>query len=255
MATREGKFVWYDLMTNDMKSAAAFYSGVIGWKIADSAMPGMEYSIITARDTQVGGVMPIPPGAPGQMPFWNAYIGVPDVDAYAKDAVKLGGIIHREPTDIPGVGRFAVVADPHGATFLLFKGNTGETPKQVPMGTPGHVAWRELRCENLDAAWTFYSKLFGWTKGDAHDMGSMGLYQTFKTGGDPVGGMMKRGEGFPPPSWRLYFGVDSVDKTLARAKAAGGKVDMEPMQVPGGTWVAVANDPQGAQFGILSNPR
>jgi uncharacterized protein len=251
MATREGKFVWYDLMTSDMKAAAAFYAKVIGWTIADSGMPGMEYSIITSGATQVGGMMPIPPTAPGRMPFWNSYIGVPNVDAYAKEAVKLGGSIHQEPMDIPGVGRFAVAADPHGATFLLFKGNTGEAPKPVPMGTPGHIAWRELRCENLEEAWAFYAKLFGWTKGDAHDMGPMGLYQTFKTGADPVGGMMKRGEGFAPPSWRLYFGVDSIDKALARAKADGGKADMEPMQVPGGTWVAVANDPQGAQFGML----
>ena len=31
-----------------------------------------------------------------------------------------GGAVKREPGDIPGIGRFAVVADPQGATFMLF---------------------------------------------------------------------------------------------------------------------------------------
>jgi len=41
------------------------------------------------------------------------------VDAAAKKAVELGGRVYKEPTDIPGVGRFCVVGDPQGAFLSL----------------------------------------------------------------------------------------------------------------------------------------
>ena len=65
----------------------------------------------------VGGLMPIPEDArkAGVGPTWMGYIGVNDVDAYAKRVKTAGGAIRREPSDIPGIGRFAVAADPHGA--------------------------------------------------------------------------------------------------------------------------------------------
>ena len=247
------QFVWYDLMTTDIKAASAFYAKAIGWTIADSGMPGMEYSIITQGEKQVGGLMPVPPGSEGMPPMWNAYIGVPDVDAHARNAAKLGGTIFRAPMDIPGVGRFAVIADPCGATFMLFKDSSGMTPEDVPMGAEGHEAWRELMHDDDAKAWAFYSALFGWVKGEAYDMGPMGVYQLFNTGGDPTGGMMKRPEGAPPANWQLYFGVDAADAAVARIKANGGNVLMGPMEVPGGSWVANCRDPQGALFSVFSS--
>jgi uncharacterized protein len=79
----------------------------------------------------------------------------------------------------PNVGRFAVVADPGGAVFLLFKPNTEQEPKPVAPMTPGHVGWHELYAGDLDREFAFYSRLFGWTKDRAIDMGAMGTYQTF----------------------------------------------------------------------------
>jgi uncharacterized protein len=251
-ASATSKFVWYDLMTTDMKAASAFYEKAIGWSIADSGMPGMEYSTITQGGKQVGGVMPLPPDMPDMPPRWNAYVGVTDVDAYAKKAAKLGATIIRAPMDIPGVGRFAVIADPSGATFLLFTDTSGMAPEDVPMGAVGHVAWRELMHDDEAKTWAFYSAMFGWNKGEAHDMGPMGIYQLFNTGGDPVGGMMKRGDGMPPANWQLYFGVSGADAAVARIKANGGSLLMGPMEVPGGAWVANCKDPQGALFSVFS---
>jgi predicted enzyme related to lactoylglutathione lyase len=48
------------------------------------------------------------------------YIGVADVDLYAKRLIRTGGRIERVPEDIPGIGRYAVVADPQGAVFIPF---------------------------------------------------------------------------------------------------------------------------------------
>jgi uncharacterized protein len=249
-------FIWYDLMTPDVKAAITFYEHVIGWKIADSGMPGMDYAIIKAGDIDVGGVMPVPPTSQGMPPCWNGYIHSTDVDADAAKAAKLGGKIFQEAMDIPGVGRFAVIADPSGATFILFKPNSSEQPKVVPEGTIGHIGWRELQSGDWKQAWDFYAAMFGWKKRDALDMGPAGTYQMFGLDGAPFGGMMTKVPDDPmPPHWNYYVNVDSAEAAVARAKAKGATITFGPMEVPGGQWAVNAVDPQGAMFSMVSNSK
>jgi len=146
MSKSHGKFVWYDVMTTDTKAAESFYRSVIGWDTSDSGMTDRSYTLLCVGSTMVGGLMPIPEDArrAGVRPAWMGYIAVDDVDVYAKRVKSAGGAIHRAPEDIPGVGRFAVVGDPHGAGFMLFKGTSDEAPVPAPAGTPGHIGWREL---------------------------------------------------------------------------------------------------------------
>src|SRR5579859_6781995 len=145
MSDYHGKFVWYELMTSDAKAAEAFYRGVIGWDIKDAGMPDRSYAILSAGPIMVGGLMPIPEEARamGVPPTWMGYIAVDDVDGYAARVKAAGGAVLRAPDDIPGVGRFAVAADPHGAAFYLFKGMGEEAPQHDP-AAPGHIGWREL---------------------------------------------------------------------------------------------------------------
>jgi predicted enzyme related to lactoylglutathione lyase len=104
-----------------------------------------------------------------------------------------------------------------------------------------------------DAAWTFYSGLFGWVKGERHDMGEMGPYQIYsrREGTTPIGGMFNKPEGMPS-AWVLYIRVDSVEATAAKVAELGGQVVNGPMEVPGGDMVAQCLDPQGAFFAIHS---
>ncbi len=257
MPNTTNPFVWYDAMTTDMKAAEKFYHSVVGWDIKDSGMPNTTYSILSMGTTMVGGLMPIPEDARamGVQPSWMGYIGVDDVDDYAKRVKAAGGAIHREPADIPGVGRFAVAADPHGAGFILFKPNTDQAPTQAPMATPGQIGWRELHAGDGPSAFTFYSNLFGWTKDQAMDMGAMGTYQTFKTAGEQGGGMMTKSAETPQPHWLYYFNVDAIDAAAKRVTDAGGKVVNGPIPVPGDMWIVQALDPQGAMFGLLAPKR
>jgi uncharacterized protein len=251
-------FVWYDLMTTDAKAAAAFYHSVVGWEAKDSGLPDRIYMILSMGETMVGGLMPIPEASQGAHPVWMGYIGVDDVDAYTERVKAAGGAIHHQPEDIPNnIGRFAVVSDPQGATFVLFKG-MGDTPPTPtgPIMDLGRVGWNELHAADGAAAFAFYSKLFGWTKGDAHDMGPMGIYQIFKTGGPDVGGIMTKAPQMPgPPMWLFYFNVDAADAAVERIKKAGGKIVQEPHQVPGGLWIVQGIDPQGAMFAVVAPNR
>lgn len=255
MTNSHGHFAWCELMTTDTTAAEAFYSHVVGWSARDAGMPDAAYTLFLAGETPVAGMMALPQEAcdHGAQPGWIGYIEVDDVDVYAGKVTEAGGAILRPAEDIPGVGRFAVAADPHGAAFVLFRSGEGMPPPQTAaMPGKGHVGWRELMAGDLEAAFAFYSGLFGWTKGEAMDMGADGVYQLFGIrGGDPIGGMMKMPQAAPAPSWSYYFHVDAIKAAVERIKAGGGTVINGPMEVPGGAWIVVGLDPQGAIFALV----
>lgn len=257
MPTPASPFVWYELMTSDATAAEAFYRSVIGWKTADAGMPGMKYTLLSVGEATIAGLMDLPAeaSAAGARPGWLGYIGVDDVDARLAQVLQAGGAVHHPAMDIPGVGRFATVADPQGAVFCLFKGSSDEQPPQPAAGTPGTIGWHELYAADLATAWPFYSALFGWTQDEAIDMGEMGVYQLFAAGDHAIGGMMTRPPEVPQPCWLYYVNVEAIDAAAARATAAGGQVVSGPMQVPGGSWIVRCIDPQGAMFAMVAPKR
>jgi uncharacterized protein len=250
------QFFWYDILTTDTTAARKFYGDVVGWGARDSRQPGPEYTVFTVDGCGVAGLMPIPDAVrPGARPCWMGYVAVDDVDLTATRLAAEGGIIHRPPIEIPGVIRFAVVADPQGAGFLIAKGLTSDSPPQLPIGTPGTVGWRELYAQDWTSAFSFYAKMFGWTKADAIDMGPMGTYQLFAAGDAAVGGMMTKPAAIPTPHWAYYFNVTGIDAGAARVTAGGGRVVDGPHQVPGGQWIVQCADPQGAFFALVAQRR
>jgi uncharacterized protein len=257
MSATPSKFVWYDLMTSDTQAAQSFYQQVIGWEASDAGMPGHPYTLFSIGPAVVGGLMPIPEEARamGARPGWMGYIGVADVDAMAARVQAAGGVLHRPPADIPGIGRFAVVADPHGAAFILFKSASAPEPQQAAAGAPGHIGWHELHAGDGESAFAFYSNLFGWTQAEAIDIGPMRTYQTFATGGEAVGGMMTKMPELPIAMWLYYFIVDAIDAAKERVMQNGGQVLMGPQQVPTGQWILECLDPQGAMFSLLAAKR
>jgi predicted enzyme related to lactoylglutathione lyase len=249
-----GNFFWYDLMTTDTAAAKSFYGGVLGWGAQDSGTPGMNYTLFTVAGAGLLGLMPEPKEMrdAGVPPSWLGYVQVDDVDAAVSRIEKLGGKKMRDPVTVPDVIRFCPVADPQGAGFLVATPMPRGPLPQLPPNHPGTVGWRELYAADAASVFGFYAEAFGWTKGDAVDMGPMGTYQLFKTPGDAeaVGGMMTRPPGVPAPHWGYYFNVDAIDAGAARVKAHGGKVLNGPMPVPGGGWIAQCMDPQGALFSL-----
>ncbi len=254
MSEFDGKFVWYELMTTAPVAAGEFYASVVGWSVKDSGLSDRNYSILSMGERGVGGLMELPPAArdAGARPGWSGYIAVDDIDGVVERIKAAGGAIHRAPDDIPGIGRFAMAADPQGAIFVLFKPlNSDGAPSPAPPQTPGHVGWHELHAAEWEAAFGFYSHLFGWTKDNAVDMGPMGIYQLFAIDGVQAGGMMTKTPTFPAPVWIYYFNVDEINAAVSRVKSAGGQIVNGPHEVPGGSWIAQCLDPQGAMFAMV----
>ncbi|WFP60060.1 VOC family protein [Mesorhizobium sp. WSM4904] len=251
-------FFWYELMTTDLDAAEAFYTAVVGWKAEPFAKaPGMpRYIVMNSAVRGVGGLMTMPEDAAkmGMPPAWLGYIYTKDVDASTKALQEAGGTVHRPPDDIPEVGRFAVVADPQGATFMFLQPNQPGQPP-VPATTPGHIGWHELYTSDWKAAFDFYAGQFGWESAGEFDMGEMGVYKTFTAGPESGGGMMNKPPQIPVPVWQFYFNVDAIDAAAKRVTDNGGKVLMGPMEVPSAQWVVQCQDPQGAHFALLAPGR
>ncbi len=252
MSASHGRFTWYELMTTDTAAAKKFYSSVVGWGTQDMPMPGMTYTLLTAGETRVAGLMELMQQARemGAPPAWLGYVAVDDVDATTEQAKRLGGSVHMPPMDIPDVGRFAVLADPQGAALGLFRWADPSPGQDAEPGTPGHTGWHELMAADWEKAFAFYSALLGWQKGEAVDLGPMGTYQLFSVGGQEVGGMFNKPPAVPACFWLYYFTVDDFDAAVGRVKAGGGTIINGPMEVPGGSWIVQATDPQGAMFAL-----
>lgn len=115
------QFCWPELTTPDPAAAAAFYTGLFGWstKPADG-VGNAEYVEWVNAGRSIGGLMPMR----GEMwkgipPHWMLYVSVANCDERTAKAGQLGARICVSPTDIPNVGRFSVITDPHGAALSL----------------------------------------------------------------------------------------------------------------------------------------
>ena len=250
--TPRGQFVWHECMTSDPAGAIGFYTKVVGWGSAPWGPDG-SYHLWMKGQEPVGGCMALPDDVKkaGAPPHWLSYIGTPDVDATCKDATARGGKVLKKPEDIPTVGRFAVIADPSGAVFCVFTA-AGDPPGHEGPPQVGDFSWHELVTTDPQRALEFYGDLFGWEKMGEFDMGPMGVYTLFGLKGVQMGGIMPKPPQVPVPNWQPYAKVASADEAGATAKANGGTLIVEPMEVPGGDRIAVGMDPQGAVFAVHS---
>jgi len=247
--SNRGRFVWHELMTTDPDSAVRFYTKVIGWKIQPS--PDPSYRMWATGKGTVGGLMGLPPGAASPPPNWLPYIAVPDVDATVSQVQALRGRSIVPPKDIPGIGRFAVLADPQGAGFAIFRAAPGGTPPDEH--SPGGFNWHEYVATDWKAGWEFYRALFGWEHESSLDMGPAGTYFMYKLAGTEraIGGFYKK-ETPGPSAWLCYVLVPSADRGAQAVTAAGGRILNGPMEVPGGSRIVMCADPQGAGFAMVS---
>jgi predicted enzyme related to lactoylglutathione lyase len=188
----------------------------------------------------------------GPPPGWFGYIGVDDVDAAVARIQSAGGSVHMPPTDIEGVGRLAMVADPQGVVFYVMKGSSPEGSSAFKRMAPGHGEWNELVTTDDQAALDFYGEQFGWKKDGAMPMGEMGDYSFLGHDGGMIGAVMKAPPGVTP-GWNYFFRVGDIDEAKQRIEDAGGSISQGPIEVPGGDFVIYAADPQGAKFGVVGS--
>jgi uncharacterized protein len=255
MANKHGDFIWYELMTTDADAAAAFYAKILPWTVGNQP----DYREIQATEGGIGGMLPLTAEmtAGGARPSWVGYIMVNDVDKMVESVEHGGGRVYMPARDMAGVGRFAMVTDPHGAAFYVMKPAPPADKPDMSSNAfaaerpiDGHCAWNELYTTDPAGALHFYGVRFGWVKDGEMEMGEMGKYEFIRHGA-MIGAVMPRRPQAPLSAWNYYFRVADIDAAVAAVTANGGQVLQGPVDVPGGEFSLNGMDPQGAMFGLV----
>ncbi|AOW93753.1 hypothetical protein BFN03_16830 [Rhodococcus sp. WMMA185] len=243
---------WFDVQASDQAAAKTFYSELLGWEYDDQPMPnGPVYSMALVGGENVAAVAPQSPDAAqaGAPAMWNTYIAVDDVDETVAKVADAGGQVLMPPFDVTEAGRMAFVSDPTGASVGLWQANKHIGATLV--GDPGACIWSELNTNDVDKAVAFYGSVVGLSTTQM-PMGPEDTYTVFHAGDEQVGGCTDSQSDGTPNHWRVYFAVDDVDSSAAKAVELGGTIVEEAVTIPTVGRMAGIADPQGAVFSIMT---
>ncbi|MEM7053654.1 MAG: VOC family protein [Pseudomonadota bacterium] len=251
---RDGAIVWHDLLTDQVDRARRFYADLFGWQYlvehaSDFAWrPGQtaDYPLIISKQAAHGGfVDPDIQVSPG----WLAYVAVNDVAGAAERARILGARIEREPFDVPGVGRSALICDPWGARICAFSPTHHFPPPS------GVFVWDQLITSESAAALHFYQELFGWSTARAtSDRGDE--YGVFKSADATPVAVVKQssensGSSDYQAQWISCMAVGHLDHSIVQAVELGAALVQTPDRLRDIGHFAILKDPVGARFGLV----
>jgi len=251
MEPKVGSFCWLELGTTDRNAATKFYSNLFGWTAEDMPMgPDMTYTMFRIGGKDVGGSYQLMKEqlAAHVPPHWMLYIKVESADAAAAKAVQLGAQQMVPPSDIPNVGRFAVLQDPTGAQISIFQ--TGPHAGITTFGDVGALCWADLNSNDPERAAQFYARWLGWT----YEAGEDNYRHILNGAGQEnmIGGIPPRMHAPPgtPSHWMSYFHVADCKASAAKAAQLGASTMMPAGLMPEVGTIAVLADPQGAAFAL-----
>lgn len=244
-----GKFIWRDLLTDDVAAAKRFYGGLFGWEFADVADGA--YVVISHRGRPVGGIVAADIKVKVRVSQWVSWLSVPDVDAAARAVRTAGGTVLRGPMDLTGRGRLVVVTDPQGALLVLARAADGDPADAEAQ--EGDWLWTELWTHDREGSLAFYGGVAGYRVGQA-DLGDGKAYTVLRAGETPRAGVVDNPFDHVGTNWLPYVRVADPGAVAARATELGGRVLVEPAEDRRRGTAAIIADPTGAAFTIQRWP-
>ena len=244
-----GRFVWAELLTRDVGRAAEFYGQVFGWTYETFGPEDdfKTYTIVSSGGYPIAGMTFTQSDdvSTSRDARWVGLMSVPDVDAAARQVEQTGGRILFAPTTLGQRGRAALFADPEGAIFGVIRSATGDPGEAI--GADNQWLWIELWSDDPTKMAAFYRPLGGYEIVQGTIPGETSGVHLVAVGAPRAGILEKPAR--VPSTWVPYVRVASVSETVARARAAGGAIVLEPMRAHG-TNVALVLDPTGAPFAV-----
>ena len=239
-----GKFVWHDLMTDDVAAARRFYGELFGWSFESTTGPnGGDYTLITSDSQLIGGMVQLADPVGEDYSRWLGFLSVPDVDEAVAFAQSKGGSTVAGPLDLPNIGRAAAILDPQGAVVGLLRSRIGD-PVDQDIDQAGRVVWNELLAEDDLKAADFYSIVSG-VQVKLAERGE-GRYVYLRAQDRDRAGIMLRPADDIEPLWLTHFAVEDPAAAARRVSELGGTVLLEPSSELRDGSLAVVTDPTGA---------
>ncbi len=247
-----GKFVWHDLMTDDVEAARRFYGGLFGWEFNETRGPrGNSYLLAHADGVYFAGMVAFADAAGGaNQSRWLPYVSVDDVDDALTRTTANGGRVAVAARDVD-LGRVAAITDPEGAAIGLARSDIGDPDDKTTAAAAGRIVWNELLADDESAAATFYGEVLGL---DSRVIDRRGGRYTLLMHGD-----RNRAGILPNPTewqsdWLTYFAVDDPAAAAARAESLGGKILLSPSPEVREGSLAIVTDPSGAVLALQKFP-
>ncbi len=250
-----GKFVWFDLLTNDAAAAEKYYGGLFGWTF--EVLKGHEppYKVIRQGGAPIGGLVDMTLRR-ADLPesTWLGYVSGADVDAAAAAFKEKGGRVLKEPFDVTTLARASVVTDPQHALVGLIHINRGDPPDGPPVD--GRFLWIEHMAKDVPSAMAFYRDVLGY---DAKPLGSgvAGVdfpYYALGRGGKNRAGLYAVPWKELNSNWLPYVRVADAAAAAEKAKALGGRVVLAPRPDLRNGSLAIVVDPTGAALALQKVP-
>jgi len=244
-----GKFVWVDLITDDVKTVKSFYADIFAWEYEEI---GGGYTLIKHHGNPIGGIIYSKRVKEDiRETGWLSYLSVQDVDHAANYIRESGGIIVREPWDFDDRGRMAVVKDPQGSVFILLTA-TGGDPKDL-LPRIGQWLWSELITTDAKNALSFYEDLMNYHI-ESMELSEGREYLVLKYKNKYRAGVVQTSRTDVNHIWLPYIRVDDPIPVVKRARELGGKIILAPDKDIRKGSVAVIADPTGGVIAVQKWP-
>ena len=236
-----GKFVWFDLLTEDVQAAQKFYGELFGWQFKTKGNSS-DYIVINSGDKPIGGIASYNnKESEDQVSIWLASLSVEDVDRAVSATKARYGKVLDAPIDVKGRGRMAVIQDPEGAELVLIRAAGGD-PVDAAVNS-GEWLWVDLFTRDAKAAGEFYGALAGYVPQSVEN-GEDHSYNLLKKGSRAYGGVVELRWEEVEPNWLPYIKVDDLEETISQAEKLEGILILRIENV------AIIADPSGGVFGI-----
>lgn len=245
-----GKFVWFDLVTDDLSAARKFYGAVFGWEFRAVDGAPASYTVIQHAGRPIAGMFQkAPPPGATTTARWLALISVNDPAAATRYVEQQGGTVIVPPATLKGRGTHVLFRDPQGAVFGVLKSESGD-PADTAVAD-GDFFWLDLLARDPAQAAKFYRGLAGY---EIHlrELGPGVTRAVLAAGGFARAGIAPLPAPVKQPGWLPYILVDDVAGTLSKVRAAGGKVLVEPRAELLDGNLAIIADSRGGVLGIIN---
>ncbi|WP_163338516.1 VOC family protein [Desulfopila sp. IMCC35008] len=233
-----GKFVWNDLLTDNVSSAKDFYGQLFGWTFETSG----KYTVIKNNGQNIGRIVHVK--GDDQNPSvsrWLCVLSVDDIDKAIKITLEAGGIVNEGPMELGKRGRGALVRDPQGAQLMLLHSKNGDPEDEEP--PLGSWLWHELWSNHINESLAFYQKLVGYDfEGEPEDYLILSRDEHWRAGIR----LVEHSE--HEMRWVPVVRVADTEVVAERANQLGGKVLIEPRPTQDGGSVALLSDQANALF-------
>jgi predicted enzyme related to lactoylglutathione lyase len=242
-----GKFVWADLVTDNVEAARKFYGPMFGWTFQTVN----NYTIASHDEQPLCGLIqrPRPAGSSAQ-PRWFGYLSVASVAQAEHAVIGAGGRVLAPPQEFPKRGEQAVFADPEGTVFGVMKSSSGDP--QDFLADVGEWIWIQLLSRDARRAAEFYRAVGGYDIVENTASNRLSDYVLVSEGyARATVRTIPAAHKQVQPVWLLFVRVKNIGESLELTKQLGGKVLLEPKPELFEGRVAVIADPTGAAIGIM----